>query len=52
MEEIRKHRKKKQRHQFLVHWKRYRDKHDQWIAESGLSYAKDMIKDYWARISS
>ena len=52
VEEIRKHQKKGQRHQFLVHQKRYRDEHDQWIAESGLSHAKGMIKDYWARISS
>jgi len=52
VEEIRKHRKKRQGIQFLVHWKGYRDKHDQWITESGLPHAKGMIEDYWARISS
>ena len=50
VEEIRKYWKKGT--QFLVHWKRYRNEHNQWIAESGLLYAKGMIKDYWARISS
>jgi len=52
VEEIRKHRKKGWRIQFLVHWKGYRDEHDQWIAESGLPHAKGMIEDYWTRILS
>jgi len=29
-----------------VHWKGYKDEHDQWIAEMGLSYAKEAIEDY------
>jgi len=52
VEEIRKHRKKRWEIQFLVHWKGYRDEHNQWIVESGLPHAKGMIEDYWARISS
>ena len=32
--------------QYLVHWKGYRDKHDQWITKMGLSHAKKVIKDY------
>ena len=38
--------------QYLVHWKGYGDEHNQWIAESELSYAKDMIEDYWTRYLS
>ncbi len=52
VEEIRKHRKQERETQFLVYWKGYGDKHDQQIAETGLSYAKEAIKDYWSRISS
>jgi len=52
VEEIRKHQKKGQEIQFLVHWKGYGDEHDQCIAESGLPHVKSMIEDYWARISS
>jgi len=29
-----------------MHWKGYGDEHDQWIAKSGLSHAKEAIKDY------
>jgi len=29
-----------------VYWKGYRDEHDQWIAETGLSHAKEMIENY------
>ena len=29
--------------QYLMHWEGYGDKHDQWIAESGLSHAKKVI---------
>ena len=46
VEEVRKHRKQGREMQYLVHWKGYGDKHDQWIAEMGLSYAKEAIKDY------
>ena len=52
VEEIRKHRKKGRETQYLVHWKGYRNKHDQWIAETGLPHAKGVIEDYWTRISS
>jgi len=34
VEEIRKYRKREQKTQYLVHWKGYRDEHDQWIAET------------------
>ena len=46
VEEVRKHRKQGRGIQYLVHWKGYGDKHNQWIAESGLSHTKDVIKDY------
>jgi len=36
VEEVWKHRTRGQGMQYLVHWKGYGDKHDQWIAESGL----------------
>jgi len=35
-----------------VYWKDYGDEHDQCIIETGLPHAKEMIEDYWARISS
>ena len=50
VEEIRKHWKWGQETQFLVHWKGYRNEYDQWIAETGLPYAKEAIDDYWTRI--
>ena len=46
IEEVQKHRTQGQRTQYLVHWKGYGDEHDQWIAESGLPHAKQMIEDY------
>jgi len=52
VEEVRKHRKCGREMQYLVHWKGYRDEYDQWIAETGLSHAREAIKDYWARCSS
>ena len=52
VEEIRKHQKKGQRTQYLVHWKDYGNKHDQWITETGLPHAKEVIEDYWTRILS
>ena len=52
VEEIRKHWKKGKRTQYLVYWKGYRNKHDQWIVETGLPYAKEAIEDYWTRILS
>ena len=32
--------------QYLVYWKGYRNEHDQWIVETELPYAKEVIKDY------
>jgi len=52
IEEVRKHRKQGRGMQYLVHWKGYGDEHNQWIAETGLPYAREVIEDYWARCSS
>ena len=52
VKEVRKHRKRGRGTQYLVHWKGYRDEHDQWIAEIGLSHAREVIEDYWIRYSS
>jgi len=52
IEEVRKHQKQGRGMQYLVHWKGYEDEHDQWIAEMGLSHAKEAIEDYWARCLS
>ena len=46
VEEVRKHRKRGRGTQCLVYWKGYGDEHDQWIAETGLSHAKEVIEDY------
>jgi len=46
VEEVRKHRTRGQRTQYLIHWKGYGDEHDQWIMESGLPYAIQVIEDY------
>ena len=46
VEKVRKHRKQSKGTQYLVYWKGYRDKHNQWIAESGLPHAKEAIEDY------
>jgi len=46
VEEVRKHRTQGWGTQYLVHWKGYGDEHDQWIAESGLPHAKQVIEDY------
>jgi len=43
VEEVRKYRKHGRETQYLVHWKGYGDEHDQWIAETGLSYARKAI---------
>jgi len=40
--------KKRYSTQFLVYWKGYRNKHDQWIVKTGLPHAKEMIQEYWA----
>ena len=52
VEEARKHMKYGRETQYLVHWKGYGDEHDQWIAEMGLPHAKEVIEDYWTRVSS
>jgi len=52
VEEVWKHRKRGREMQYLVHWKGYKNEHDQWIAESGLSHAKEAIEDYWTKILS
>ena len=52
VEEVRKHRTRGRGMQYLVHWKGYGDEHDQWIAESGLPHAKQVIEDYWTRYLS
>ena len=51
VEEVWKHRKRGRETQYLVHWKGYRDKHDQWIAETGLPHTKQAVEDYWMRHS-
>ena len=43
VEEIRKHWKKGRGTQYLVHWKGYGNKHDQWIVKTRLSHAKEAI---------
>ena len=52
VEEVQKHRTRGRRMQYLVHWKGYGDKHNQWIAESGLPHARQAIEGYWMRYSS
>ena len=36
--------------QFLVYWKEYRNKNNQWISKTGLPHAREVIEDYWTRI--
>ena len=45
-EEVWEHWKQDRETQFLVYWKRYGNKHDQWIAETGSPYAQKAIQDY------
>ena len=52
VEEVQKHRKQGRGMQYLVYWKGYGDKYDQWIMELGLPYAKEAIEDYWTKILS
>jgi len=49
VEEVWKHRTQGWGTQYLVHWKGYGNEHNQWIAESGLPHAKQVIEDYWTR---
>ena len=46
VEEVRKHRKQEQGTQYLVHWKGYGNKHNQWIAEMGLPCIRKVIEEY------
>ena len=46
VEEVWKHRTREWETQYLVHWKSYGNKHNQWIAESGLPHARQAIEDY------
>jgi len=46
VEKVWKHRKQGRGTQYLVHWKGYGDKHDQWIMESELPHTKEVIEDY------
>jgi len=52
VEEVRKHRKQGRGIQYFIHWKGYRDEHDQWIAETGLFHTNKVIENYWTRVSS
>ena len=52
VEEVWKHRKRDREMQYLVHWKDYRNEHDQWIVETGLPHTKEVIEDYWKRYLS
>ena len=37
--------------QLLEYWKRYDNEHDQWISGTGLPHTKEVVEDYWSRIS-
>jgi len=50
VEEVRNHREQGCSIQFLVYWKGYENKHDQWIFETRLPHAKEVIEHYWTRI--
>jgi len=52
VKEVQKHRKRDRGTQYLVHWKSYRDEHNQWIVESWLFYVKEVIEDYWMKCLS
>jgi len=52
VKEVQNHRKWECSTQFLVYWKGYENKHDQWILEIWLPHAKEAIEDYWTRILS
>ena len=52
VEEITKYRKQGCGIQFFIHWKEYKNEYDQWISETGLTYVKEVIKDYWTRVLS
>ena len=52
VKEVRKYRKQGRETQYLMYWKGYGDKYNQWIVESGLPHAKEVIEDYWLRYLS
>jgi len=52
VKEVRKHRKQGKETQYLMYWKDYGNKHDQWIAEKELSHTREVIEDYWTRYLS
>ena len=52
VKKIKKHRKWGRGSQYLIHWKGYRDEHNQWITETELPHAKEAIEDYWTRYLS
>jgi len=51
VEEVWNHKKQGYSMQFLVYWKGYGNEHDQWISEIDLPHAREVIEDYWAKIS-
>ena len=46
VEEVWNHRKQEYSMQFLVHWKWYGNKYNQYIAETGLPHIREVIQDY------
>jgi len=52
VKEVRNHRKQEHSTQFLVHWKKYSNKNNQWIPETVLPYTKEAIQDYWKSVLS
>jgi len=50
VEEIRGYHKKQRGTQFLVYWKGYGNKHDQWMTEANLEHTKEAIQDYWTQL--
>ena len=52
VEEVQNYRKQRYGMQFLVHWKGYGNKYDQWIVEMGLLHATEVIEDYWTKLLS
>ena len=52
IEEVWNYRKQGYSMQLLVHWKEYRDEHNQWISEIGLPDTREAIEDCWTRILS
>ncbi|KXN86237.1 Chromodomain Y-like protein, partial [Leucoagaricus sp. SymC.cos] len=51
VKEIQGHQKWGRGVQYLVHWKGYGDKEDQWLPKSHLSNAEETIQEYHSRFS-